>query len=178
MSSGKPIVRQISWLSLFPQLLVAALLVTGCCLLIGPSVLAVWTAMAVYLILSFTLKQTIPRSHRTGMAFLKSGDYARAAAEFEKSYAFFTRHSWIDRARFLTLLSSSRVSYTEMALLNLAFCCTQTGDGAGAKRYYEKALEQFPDSEMAKTALKMINSVENPRLPAPKWPARCRRALA
>ncbi len=30
-----------------------------------------------------------------------------------------------------------------------------------AKKYYEKALSQFPDSTMARTALQMIHSAEN-----------------
>lgn len=36
---------------------------------------------------------------------------------------------------------------------------TQSGSGQLAKEYYQKALERFPDSEMAKSALNMIASL-------------------
>lgn len=48
-----------------------------------------------------------------------------------------------------------------MALVNIAFCCTQTGNPNQAKEYYGKALNQFPDSEMAKSALQMMNCGNN-----------------
>lgn len=46
-----------------------------------------------------------------------------------------------------------------MALTNAAFCYVQTGKGQKAVEYYEKVLHQFPDSEMAKSALKMLHAV-------------------
>ncbi len=83
-----------------------------------------------------------------------------AGAEFKLSYDFFTRHPWIDDWRFITLLSSSRVSYREMALLNMAFCHAQEGDGVKAKEFYQRTLKEFPDSGMAKASLRMIESAE------------------
>lgn len=53
----------------------------------------------------------------------------------------------------------SRMTYTEMTLLNTAFCYTRIGEGALAIEYYGKTLVQFPDSEMAKSALRMMHSL-------------------
>ena len=47
-----------------------------------------------------------------------------------------------------------------MALLNIAFCYSQKGNGSKAKEYYEKTLQQFPGSEMAKSALRMLNPLQ------------------
>ena len=103
--------------------------------------------------------RSIPRNHRRGMKLFKTGQYIQAISEFQKSYEFFMKHAWIDKYRYFVLLSSSRISYTEMSLLNTAFCYTQIGQGALAKEYYEKTLAQFPDSEMAKSALRMLQSL-------------------
>ena len=48
-----------------------------------------------------------------------------------------------------------------MSLANIAFCYTQIGDGNKAKEYYEKALSQFPDSEMGKMGLRTIHAAAN-----------------
>lgn len=158
MASGKPVVRQIAWISLLVQLLLLLASVILVYLLIGSVSAAIDITMFFYLFASIALRQLVPRAHRRGMGAFRKGQYALAAEEFEKSYTFFTRHPWIDRYRFVTLLSSSRISYREMALVNAAFCYTQIGEGGTAKRYYEKALAQFPGSEMAKAALRMLAS--------------------
>jgi TolA-binding protein len=43
-----------------------------------------------------------------------------------------------------------------MALVNKAFCLTQIGRKEEAIKIYKQVLEEFPDSEMAKTSLKML----------------------
>ncbi|MDO4304441.1 MAG: tetratricopeptide repeat protein [Bacillota bacterium] len=158
MASNKPVIRQIAWISMIPQLIVMAILVVLFGILIKPFEYALIVAMLFYLFVSNLLRNLVPRHHRKGIALYKAGNYAQAIGEYEKSYAFFTEHAWIDKYRFIVLLSSSRISYTEMALLNIAFCYAQMGDGNRAKEYYEKVLEQFPDSEMAKSALRMLMS--------------------
>ncbi len=121
---------------------------------------AVLVGALAYVGLSMVLRFGIPSSHRRGIALFKKKRYEEAIPEFERSYSFFERSKWIDDFRFLTLLSSSRISYREMALLNIAFCYAQAGYGSKAKEYYKRALAEFPDSEMAITSLKMIESVE------------------
>ena len=61
----------------------------------------------------------------------------------------------------ITLFSASKMSYREMDLNNIAFCYSQIGNGTKSKEYYEKTLSEFPESIMAKTALKLINSAQN-----------------
>lgn len=160
MSSNKPIVRQRAWLAgLFHILLLVVLgFIFG--LFFGSFIDGLDMALIVYFIAYLLLRFLVPRNHRQGIAFFKSGDYTQAIGEFEKSYDFFTRHAWIDKYRFIVLLSDSRISYTEMALVNIAFCYTQIGNGSKAKEYYEKTLSQFPNSGMAQSALQMIHAAE------------------
>lgn len=61
------------------------------------------------------------------------------------------------------MLSSSRISYTEMALANIAFCYGQLGEGAKSKEYYENILKEFPDSQIAIVSLKMFDAAKDMR---------------
>lgn len=161
MSSGKPIVRQIAWLSIIPQFFVMGVLVVVFILLVKPFTLAIILAMTVYLVTSFILEHYVPYHHRKGILLYKQGNYVQAIEEYKKSYDFFCRHSWIDKYRYLTLLSSSKLSYTEMALMNIAFCYVLCQNVKLAKEYCQKVLELFPDSEMAKSTLYTISLYEN-----------------
>ncbi len=159
MGSGKPIIRQIAWISLIPQAIILIVLIVMANLIFGVSSPASDVVILLYFLYPLISRQLVARSHRRGMRFFKAGDYIHAIDEFEKSYHFFMKHPWIDKYRFVVLLSSGRISFTEMALLNTAFCYSQIGEGDRAKHYYEKTLEQFPDSGMAKAALQMLASV-------------------
>lgn len=158
MSSGIPIVRQIAWISFVPHILVVVLL---CSIwyqfdtnyhILGGSVL--------YVILSRLLKRFIAKDQQKGMVQVRKEKFAEAIPFFEKSYQFFTKHKWIDRFRYVTLLSSSRMTCREIALVNTAFCYSQIGEGEKARKYYERAHEEFPDSSIAKTTLNLFNSIE------------------
>jgi hypothetical protein len=48
-----------------------------------------------------------------------------------------------------------------MALVNMAFCYSQLGDGLKSKELYEKTLIEYPDSQIAKTALSLYESAKN-----------------
>ena len=112
-----------------------------------------------YLIFSFALKSTLAHNHREGMVLIRKNKYDEAIMQFEKSYEFFQKYKWIDKFRYIVMLCSSRISYREMALNNTAFCYSQLGNGDRTIEYYKITLSKFPDSEMAKTALNLINSV-------------------
>ena len=58
------------------------------------------------------------------------------------------------------LLVSTRLSYREMALVNIAFCYTQINEGQKAQDIYQQALDEF-GSVIAHVALNMMESVKN-----------------
>ncbi|MCL1852669.1 MAG: hypothetical protein FWF88_06505 [Peptococcaceae bacterium] len=161
MSSSKPTVRQMSWVSLIPLLFLTSVFFIIYSLIVSSFEYAfMLTALSILIILIF-LRYGVSHNHRKGIFLYKKENYMSAIQEFEKSYNFFSKHAWVDKYRAIVLLSPNRASYKEMALLNIAFCHTQSGNGALAKKYYEKTLKLFPNSGMAKTSLKFIHSVEN-----------------
>ncbi len=158
MSSKVPTVRQTNWISIFPHLIIMGTIIF-IWYLINPEKAFLFGAMT-YLLISFSLRNLIPRDHRNGIKKNNSEKFKEAIPDFEKSYAFFKKYEWIDKYRFITLLSSSKMSYREMALANIGFCYSQIGNGIKSKEYYERTLKEFPESGLAKSALKMMSSIE------------------
>ncbi|RIY08787.1 tetratricopeptide repeat protein [Hymenobacter rubripertinctus] len=133
------------------------------------SLIAIYYAMGIkeyilfgaltYLATSFVLRGTLAIQHRRGMKLVRQGNFNDAIPHFKNSYDFFSQHKWIDNYRYLALLSSSLMSYSEMALCNTAFCYGQIGDRQQAVYYYEQALQEYPDSGLAKAGLAMLKAV-------------------
>lgn len=154
MASKLPIVKQVAWLSIFPQITLVGI-VFGACYYISPEYFHI-LGFLIYIIIIYLLRALIPSKHRKGVKLVKQKKYAEAIPYFQKSFLFFSKNKWLDKFRFITMISSSRISYTEMALLNEAFCLTQLEKKDEAIEKYEKILESYPDSEMAIAALKML----------------------
>lgn len=156
--SKVPLVRQIDWFGLAIQLAVFILLILFFEWWLEDN--GVIAAAFIFIGISFFLKNTISRHHRNGINKTRQGKFAEAIPDFEKSFEYFSRNPQIDKYRYLTLLSASKMSYREMALCNMAFCYSQLGNGGQAKTFYQRTLELFPGSTMASTGLKMLESME------------------
>lgn len=160
MASGIPVLRQLSWLSVLPQI-AAMLIAMAVAFLLGASSPALYGASA-YLAYSIGSRIVITRSHRAGVRLTKQQRFAEAIPKFQQSIAFFESHPWIDRFRSIVLMSPSAASYREMALANIAFCYGQLGDGEQSRAYYRECLDRFPESGLATAALRMLDSVSTP----------------
>ncbi len=114
----------------------------------------------VYLGYLLFARYVITRHHRRGIRQMKAERYSEAITAFEASLAFFSRHTLLDKYRYVTLLSGSAACYREMALCNIAFAYSQLGDGAKARAVYERTVQEFPGSGLAKAALKLMDSAE------------------
>ena len=159
MASSVPTVKQVAWISLIPQLTVMGLLIYVLYIFHSPEPF-LYGALT-YLGLSFFLRNFVAKDHRDGMRLVKQNNFEDAISKFEKSVTFFTKNNWLDKYRFLTLLSSSKMTYKEMGLCNIAFCYSQTNNGEKAKEYYEQTLREFPENGLAIAGLRMMNSVES-----------------
>lgn len=158
MASKVPTVKQVAWISLIPQLMLMGLIIFVYHLIGFQN--SFLLGACTYLILSLMLRNLIAADHRRGIRLVKQQQFEQAIPFFEKSVRFFTENKWIDTFRFLTLLSSSKMTYKEMALCNIAFCYSQTGNGQKAKEYYELTLKEFPNNGLATAGLKMIQSFQ------------------
>lgn len=152
-------IRETAWISIIPHLAVMALIILVWYQL-TPQNTALYGSLS-YLILSIGLRYIIPKSHREGISLVKSLKYEQALSKFEKSYQFFSGNNWIDKYRYIVLLSSSKIAYREMALCNIAFCHSQLGNGKLSKEYYSKTLKEYPDSGLAQAGLNMMNAASN-----------------
>ena len=163
MSNRTPVVRQFSWRQSIPQLLILAgvILVSAFVLKNSMSTIpAIMLGAGIYLLYSQGSRYLILSAHRHGIQLVSRHKYNEAIKQFEKSYDFFNRFSWIDNYRSVILLSSSAMAYKEMALLNIAFCYGQSDQGDKAKEYYKRVLDEYPDNGMAIATLKLIDSVK------------------
>jgi tetratricopeptide (TPR) repeat protein len=156
MSMKLPVIKETAWLSLIPHLLVistfmvfASVAGVGIPALIGAGV---------YIGLSVILKKTLARYNQRGMVYLKNGEFAEALKEFQQSYDVFSRYRWIDKWRYVILLSSNRMCFQEMALLNMAYCSAQLGLEEKARELYKRTLTEFPESAMARAAIQILDS--------------------
>lgn len=160
--SRVPIVREVAWLAVLPQLAILASFI-GIAAVVreGYDDRALMFGAAAYLVLSFVLRRTVSRHHRIGVRMMRSQDFEAAIPHFAKSADFFARHRRIDRLRAFTLLSASRMSYREMAMCNIAFGLSQLGRGSEAKIAYQNVLREYPDNSLANAAIRMITAAES-----------------
>ncbi len=158
MASNVPTIRQISWLSIIPQLVIIGILIYTYHLadLGDPLILGALT----WAVFAIGLRNLIAKKHRQGIKLVKQQKFTEAIPFFEKSFEYFTKNKWVDKYRFLTLLSISKMGYRESALCNIAFCYSQTGDGLKAKEYYKQTLKEYPENGLALASLKMLDSAD------------------
>ncbi|MCA9091467.1 MAG: hypothetical protein KDA90_22865 [Planctomycetaceae bacterium] len=112
---------------------------------------------ALFLLLRLSL-WSIPGDHRAGIYLVRKQQFEDAIPHFLRSFEFFQRRLWLDKYRAILMLSTTAISYREMALVNAAFCYSQIGDGENARKYYEQCLGLFPDSVLALSALRMMQA--------------------
>lgn len=103
-------------------------------------------------------RHVITGDQRTGMRLVRQQRFAEAIPCFQRSFEFFERNAWLDNYRAVVLLTPAAMCYREMALANIAFCHSQIGNGAEARRYYETCLERYPNCGLARAALRMMDS--------------------
>lgn len=159
MNSKIPTAKQTAWISLIPHTLVL-LTIWWIWWQISPDGAIIYGTIT-YLLISNILRRIIARHQRRAMKYVQLQNFETAIPLFQKSYEFFKRNEWVDKYRYLTLLTSSGISYREIALNNIAFCYGQMGNGQKAREYYERTLEEFPNSGLATTGLNMLNALTN-----------------
>ena len=71
MSSGKPIVRQIAWISLIPQLVIMLILIITASMIFGPSSPVIDIIILLYFLYPFISRKLIARNHQNGKKLFK-----------------------------------------------------------------------------------------------------------
>jgi tetratricopeptide (TPR) repeat protein len=160
MASKVPVVKQVAWASLIPHLGVLTIL---CLASYWGGVVdvrrALLTGLGLYWLLVIAIKMLGATDHRKGMRLVRQEKFLEAIPHFDASYLHFTKKAWVDKYRYLTMLSSSAMCYREMALCNIAFCYGQSGNGAKALQYYTQVLQEYPDNGLARAAMRLRESM-------------------
>ena len=152
-----------------PELILLALLVVGGAILTyaKQGVQSLMIGAGIFLAYSYGSKALLTQSHRQGLLLTKQGHFLDAIRAHKQSYAFFSKHLWLDRYRSLTLLTPALMSYREMALINVAYCYVQLHEEQQAKSCYERLLAEFPNNEYAAYVLKVIAAAEKAQSDSP-----------
>ena len=149
-----PVIHQIAWVSLILQLVIVGVFIGAAEYFGVPK--PILAATLAYIVLAALIRLLLTSHHRRGMHYARQGRLELAILDFQKSYEFFHRHAWLDEMRYIFLLSTSRVSYREMGLLNLAYCDLWADRGEDAVRTYLRTIEEFPHSGLAWTGIKLF----------------------
>lgn len=115
---------------------------------------------ATYLVITLGMQLLFTINFRKGFSFYKKEQFENAIPEFQKSYDFYSKHRWLDNNRYIIMMSATQNTYLEMSLVDLAYSYEQLGNAEQAKELYLKTLSLFPESEMAKTALNIMNMMK------------------
>jgi tetratricopeptide (TPR) repeat protein len=147
-----PIVHEVAWVALVTQGFFILILIGITAFLGFDRPILIGTLS--YLIIAFFARLIFTRHHRQGMYLAQEGMFDEAIGEFQSSYEFFTRNVWLDDWRYVVLLSSSKTTYREMALLDIAYCDLWSDRAEDAIRIYLRLVEEFPENGMAWSAIK------------------------
>lgn len=167
MSFNVPIYNKFSWASLPPQFLVIGIF-SFVAYLIGLNeilnlqgvIASVMYGAIGQLVVWYGVRSIVAKFHKQGMDLVKQEKFTEAIPLFIDSLEMFAKYSWVDKYRYF-LISSSKMSYREMDLNNIAFCYAQIGEKEKAIQFYKQTLQEFPNSGMAKAALNFINTFTN-----------------
>jgi tetratricopeptide (TPR) repeat protein len=160
MQERLPVVRQVHWISLIPQ--VAA--IVGLTLLtygVFPRLgffRASFIAALGYLIFNRLMRSLLTRDHILGMRAYHAQQFDDAILHFDNSYRFFSTHRKVDAWRSLLLGVASRNPYRIIALCNKAYCYGQMGRGPEAIKLYEQVLGEDPNCLLAQSSLTMLRA--------------------
>ena len=150
------------WMRRIPQFILFVLFILGIMALgnVEFGLISLFLGAYLYFAYLFLIRVTLTRFHMQGMRFVRRRRFPEAIEQFQQGYAFFSKYLWLDRFRYLTLLSASGLSFRELALLNIAYCYSEMGDVPQVKSCYERILTEFPNNSMAQSSLNFIHAVE------------------
>jgi tetratricopeptide (TPR) repeat protein len=160
MSQPKPVIRQLYWPGLIPQLLAVAVLSVATWLVLPATDLglAIFVGAIVYLIFCRLMRWSLVRDHTQGMRAYQAGRFQDAIFHFEASHRFFSDHRRLDACRSLLFGVASQNSYRVIALGNMAYCYGQLGDGGKAIELFERVLQEMPEHAVAKSSLNLLRA--------------------
>ena len=115
-------------------------------------------ATVIYFILKTLLQRRAKSFQGAGLKLMAEERYLEAAAMFEAGYRYFSERRWMDRYRAISMLDHTGMDWREMMLANMATNLAMAGDRERAIELYKKCLELYPESRLAKPALRFLTA--------------------
>jgi|SRR6185437_8505315 len=161
MTSKVPFVKQeTNWFAILPRIFVIGILCLVFYHFLGQADKHNFFIFAfiVYLIIAFASRKLFfPLVIHQGIRLIKEEKFAQAIPYIHKTIDYYTKNSWIDKFRFLLLISSSKSTIRESSICNLAYCYLQIGETNKSREIYQDILIQYPKSINAKSMLNTID---------------------
>lgn len=145
-----PMVRQVNWPTVAFQLVILIFLMWW---------LDVYLVLLVYFIVFLGMRLLLTRQHRKGIKLLRCAKFDDAIVCFENTYDFFNKHTLLNKYIPL-IISANKITYKEMAMLNIAYCYILKKDGKKAKEIYEETLLEYPNSMIARSSLNAFEAMK------------------
>jgi len=112
----------------------------------------------VFFVLRVLLQRHAKSFQKRGLQLMAEERYAEAAVAFEAGFQFFEEHRSLDRHRAITMLDHSEMDWREIMLANTASNHAMAGNKARAIELYEHCLQLYPESRLAKPALRFLTA--------------------
>jgi hypothetical protein len=160
MQQRMPVVRQVHWISLIPQLaaIVGLALLTYAIFPRVGFIRASFIAALGYLIFCRVMRSLLTRDHILGMRAYQAQHFDDAILHFDNSHRFFSAHRKLDAWRSLFFGVASGNPYRIIALCNKAYCYGQTARGPEAIKLYEQVLNEDRNCMLAQASLTMLRA--------------------
>ena len=164
MPQPPPVIRQLYWPRLIPQVIAIGTLSAVAWLVLPASRLdwAIAIGAVVYLVTCRFMRLVLARDHARGMQAYRAGRFRDAIAHFEGSCRFFSAHPRLDGWRSLLFGVASHNPYRIIAIANMAYCYGQLGEGPKAAELYERVLQEVPDHAVARASLNLLRASVSP----------------
>jgi len=154
-------IRPRNWLYESFVVIEVLIIITICCLLIKPLLYGLIVGSWLYLVLANVLRGIFLKHHKRGIKQMGNRHFTEAIDAFSLSHDFFEKHKGIDKYRFLTMFMSSKLSYRQMALFNLANCYAAKSQFNEAKEKLEQFLQTAPPDEATQEALAIVTKIDD-----------------
>ena len=166
MNNDLPNVRKIAWLPVTLHIVFQAALIYSLWRSWFPNnlPLAMICGAGGYLVYSRLSRAIVLRHHRQGVKLLKAGMYQEAIEEFQSMYDILDRHKWIDRYRYVLLLSETSIPYGVSALCNIAYGYWMLNQNAKSLEYYRKTVQSYPNFDAFKEAMETVEAAQHSKI--------------
>ena len=117
-----------------------------------------FAATVIYFILQMLLQRRAKSFQTAGLKLMAEERHREAAAMFEAGYRYFSERRWTDRYRAISMLDHTGMDWREIMLANMATNLAMAGDRERAIELYKHCLELYPESRLAKPALRFLTA--------------------